>query len=78
MWRSDDMGAHWYIVQQMSENSLRNHNYARRPVDAHPDFYAIWADGHGRKPSKSLLYTCTKDGKVKVLPEQMTEEYAIL
>jgi hypothetical protein len=78
MWYSDDMSAHWLMAQQMTLNSPRNHNYTRRPVNAHPDFYALWADGHGRQPSKSLLYTCTKDGKVKVLPEHMTEDYAIL
>ncbi len=68
MWCSDDMGAHWNLVQQLTTNSLHNHNYARRPVNAHPDFYALWADGHGRKPSKSLLYRCTKDGSVHVFP----------
>ena len=74
MWCSDDAGVHWELVQQLTENSPRNHNYARRPVNAHPDFYALWADGHGRQPSKSLLYYCTKGGKVNTLPEQMSED----
>ena len=72
MWRSEDKGAHWELLQQLTTNSLRNHNYARRPVNAHHDFYALWADGHGRQPSKSLLYCCTQDGTVRVFPEQMT------
>ena len=75
MWCSDDKGVYWRMVQWMTENSPCNHNYARRPVNAHPDFYALWADGHGRQPSKSLLYTCTKNGKVRVLPEYMPDDF---
>ena len=74
MWRSDDNGAHWRIEKQMTEHSVCNHNYARRPVNAHADFYAFWADGHGRQPSESRLYICTKDGEVRVLPEQMRDD----
>ena len=40
----------------------------RRPVNAHDDFYAFWADGHGRQPSASSLYFCTKAGDVYRLP----------
>jgi hypothetical protein len=41
-------------------------------VDAHPDFYAFWADGHGRKPSLSQLYFSNRDGRVFLLPREMT------
>lgn len=75
MWVSDDLGLRWRKVKQLTNNSERNHTYARRPVNAHPDFYAIWADGHGRKPSQSLLYFCDKQGNVYVLPREMKEDF---
>ena len=76
MWTSQDQGANWKKVKQLTGNSPRNHTYARRPVDAHPDFYAIWADGHGRKPSQSMLYFCNKKGNVRILPRVMTGDFA--
>ncbi|MFP4621787.1 MAG: hypothetical protein ACLFM7_10785 [Bacteroidales bacterium] len=47
----------------------------RKPVNAHDDFYALWADGHGRKPSESRLYFCDKQGNVYKLPESMENEF---
>ena len=61
---------------QLTSGGLFNHNYARRPVNARDDFYAFWADGHGRQPSASSLYFCTKAGDVYRLPARMTEEFA--
>jgi len=75
MWESKDKGNSWKKVKQLTENSPYNHTYARRPLNAHPDFYAFWADGHGRQPSESRLYFCTKDGMVHMLPQQMNEEH---
>jgi len=43
-------------------------------VNAHPDFYAFWADGNGRQPSVSRLYFCNRQGDVFVLPERMGGE----
>ena len=51
-------------------------DYARRPLNAHPDFYALWADGHGREPSQSSLYFCDRQGNVRVLPRQMSGDFA--
>lgn len=76
MWITHDEGATWKKVKQLTKNSSRNHTYARRPVNAHPDFYAIWADGHGRKPSQSSLYFCDKQGNVRILPREMTGDFA--
>ncbi len=73
MWISKNQGKTWKKVRQLTKNSPYNHTYARRPVKAHPDFYAIWADGHGRKPSQSSLYFCDKQGNVRILPREMTE-----
>ncbi len=75
MWISKDLGKTWKKVKQLTKGSLYNHTYARRPVNAHPDFYAFWADGHGRKPSKSHLYFCDKEGKVWLLPREMTKDF---
>ena len=74
MWVSSNLGLTWKKVKQLTKDSPRNHTYARRPVNAHTDFYAIWADGHGRKPSKSNLYFCNKQGNVRILPREMSEE----
>lgn len=76
MWTSVDMGARWTKVRQMTQGSPRNHTFVRRPVNAHPDFYAFWADGHARQPSESRLYFCDKEGNVRRLPRQMDKEFA--
>ncbi len=74
MWISKDHGKNWTKVKQLTGNSEYNHTYARRAVNVHPGFYAFWADGHGRQPSKSRLYFSDKKGNVFVLPETMTAE----
>jgi hypothetical protein len=71
MWESQDRGRHWKMTRQMTHDSPYNQTYLRRPVNAHPDFYGFWADGHGRKPSDSRLYFCNKQGDVFRLPVQM-------
>jgi hypothetical protein len=76
VWTSGDQGATWSKARPLTHGSLLNHNFARRPVDAHDGFYALWADGHGRQPSPSSLYFCTRAGAVYRLPTRMTEEFA--
>ena len=75
MWISRDGGKTWQKEKQLTQSSPQNHTYVRRPVNAHPDFYALWADGHGRKPSESNLYFCNRAGDVFLLPRQMSEPY---
>ncbi len=75
MWTSRDEGKTWKRVKQITRNSQYNHNYVRRPVNAHPDFYAFWCDGHGRKPSVSRLYFCDKEGNVYLLPQEMKKDF---
>ncbi len=72
MWTSSDQGATWQKTRQLTFGSPRNHTYVRRPVNAHAGFYALWADGHGRRPSLSRLYFCDRHGTVRILPRQMT------
>ncbi len=74
---SHDQGETWLRERQLTSGSLRNHTYVRRPVGAHPDFYAFWADGHGRRPSRSRLYFANRQGEVRGLPRVMRAEFEI-
>ena len=76
LWTSADEGKTWTKVRQMTAKSPRNHTYARAPVNAHPGFYALWADGHARRPSESALYFCDREGSVFVLPDPMDGDTA--
>ncbi len=77
MWVSRDHGQSWRRLRSLTRNSPRNHTYARKPVNAHPDFYALWADGDTRQPSESRLYFTNRDGTaVWRLPARMTGEFA--
>ncbi|MCK5327963.1 MAG: hypothetical protein KAR36_05115, partial [Candidatus Latescibacteria bacterium] len=75
MWITRDYGTTWNRIKQLTENSAFNHTYVRRPVNAHPDFYALWADGHARKPSCSRLYFSDREGHVRMLPETMESDF---
>lgn len=77
LWLSKDDGATWTKERDITSNSPRNHAYARRPVSAHPDFYAFWADGNPDSFSESHLYFTNKDGsQVWELPYEMQEAQA--
>jgi hypothetical protein len=79
MWTSDDKGQTWKKTKKITRNSSLNHGYVRRPVNAHPDFHAFWADGNTDKMSKSYLYFTDKAGKqVRRLPYNMQgKEFSI-
>ncbi len=73
VWESDDRGNTWRRVKLLTHDTERNHSYARRPLHAHPDFAALWADGNARRPSASALYFTDHLGsKVWRLPVEMT------
>lgn len=77
IWTSRDQGTTWRRTAQLTSASTRNHTYVRRPLNAHPDFYALWADGDARQPSASSLYFTNKAGdRVYKLPAVMTAEFA--
>ncbi|MCI0459384.1 MAG: BNR repeat-containing protein [Gemmataceae bacterium] len=77
MWTSRDEGKSWRIVRQLTRASKFNHTYVRRPVHAHPDFYALWADGDVLAPSGSSLYFTNRAGeRVWKLPERMAKDTA--
>jgi hypothetical protein len=76
-WLSRDQGASWQKVKQLTTGSKHNHTYMRRPVNAHPDFYSLWADGNAREPSESSLYFTNRAGDhVWRLPTSMAEDFA--
>lgn len=61
LWESMDSGKSWVKKKQLTENSEYNHSYVRRPLNAHPDFYALWADGNPDTFSPSKLYYTDRD-----------------
>jgi len=71
VWRSEDEGASWKRERQLTHDSVRNHTFARRPLNAHPEFYSIWADGDAHQPSESRLYFANQQGQVFQLPVKM-------
>ena len=75
VWTSDDEGGTWTKLRDITRESSLNHAYARRPVNAHPDFYAFWADGNPDEMSESSLYFTNKTGEqVWRLPAKMANE----
>lgn len=77
LWLSHDQGVTWQKVRQLTHDSPRNHTYARRPLHAAPEFYALWADGNARQPSESYLYFTDKSGDhVWRLPAKMDTDEA--
>lgn len=75
MWQTDNNGVIWERYRDITRNSEMNHSYARRPQNAHPDFYAFWADGHADRLSISYLYFCNKSGEVFRMPYTMKDEW---
>lgn len=77
LWESADRGASWARVRAVTKGSALNHSYPRRPLNAHADFYALWADGNPLEPSASRLYFTNRAGDaVWRLPGQMDGETA--
>ncbi|UCD27659.1 MAG: BNR-4 repeat-containing protein [Planctomycetota bacterium] len=74
MWTSEDQGRSWF-KHPMTKNSKFNHNYVRRPVNAHAEFDTFWCDGHPQKPSLSRIYFADQTGKVSVLPTRMIKDF---
>ena len=61
----------------LTHDKERNHSFIRKPVNAHPDFYAFWTSGAALQPSDSFVYFTNKTGDhVWKLPPLMTTEFA--
>lgn len=73
-WVSRDSGQTWSKTRELTRGSRFNHTYLRRPLHAHPDFYALWADGNPLEVSPSSLYFANRNGDVFRLPFNMLRE----
>src|SRR5262249_5824778 len=60
LWTSSDEGKNWKKVKVLTHDKERNHSYMRKPVNAHPDFYAFWTSGSALQPSDSFVYFTNK------------------
>jgi hypothetical protein len=77
IWISKNEGQTWEKTHSVTQNSVRNNSYVRRPLNANDEFYAFWADGDADKLSESHLYFSDKNGKnVHELPYNMTNDFA--
>lgn len=75
IWEAAGPETAWSRQRVLTTGSEYNHNYVRRPVNAHPDFHAFWADGNPDAESPSRLYFCDSTGtKVWQLPYTMEGE----
>lgn len=78
IWESADLGATWGKVRDVTESSVRNHNYIRRPLAATDPFFAFWADGDPTRLSESHLYFSDSSGTdVRELPYKMDQDSAV-
>jgi hypothetical protein len=76
MWTSRDEGKSWTKLKQLTHDSKLNHTYPRRPVDANPQFYSLWADGNPLERSDSQLYFTDREGAhVWRLPAHMSSDF---
>jgi hypothetical protein len=56
VWTSKDQGTSWQKGRSLTPGATRHHTYLRRPLNAHDDLIALWADGDARKPSECRMY----------------------
>lgn len=76
-WESRDNNEQWRRTRDLTRGSPRNHNYVRRPLHAHPEFAAFWADGDPEAFSPSDLYFASRTGRrVWRLPRTMKSDFA--
>jgi hypothetical protein len=76
LWISKNGGITWEKIHNITENSLRNNSFVRRPLNAQGDFYALWTDGDADEFSISQLYfTNEKCNRVWILPYEMIKDF---
>lgn len=77
MWTSSDEGRAWQKLKPLTHDEQFNHSYARKPLNAQPGFYALWASGDAHRPSDCGLYFTDRAGSaVWRLPAAMPADEA--
>ena len=77
LWQSDDQGATWDFIRQLSFDENYNSTYPRLVTDADDEFFALWADGDAYDPSDSRLYFMNAEGTmVYRMPTTITGDFA--
>ncbi len=77
MWISRDEGRSWQRIKALTHDERHNHSFARQPLGARDDFYALWGDGDTHRPSPSRLFFTDRAGThVWRLPEKMEDATA--
>jgi len=78
MWTSRDEGDTWQMTGVLTQDSRDSHTYARRPVNAHDEFYSFWgaADPLFRGSRTSMYFTDRAGTGVWRLPRTMDEDFA--
>jgi hypothetical protein len=75
LWISRNEGTDWTKVKNLTENSINNNSFVRRPDNVNKEFYALWTDGNTDTISPSHLYfTNEKCNRIWILPYEMTKE----
>ena len=76
LWTSKDNAKSWVRTRSVTRHSLHHNSHVRRPLNAHPNFWAFWADGDTRQHSESRLFFCDKTGKqVRMMPLHMQKDF---
>lgn len=75
IWQSEDEGMTWKMVKELTSASVRNHSYARRPLNAKNPFYVFWADGNSEELSESHLHYADSEGQQVVTLPYWRENY---
>ncbi len=77
LWTSNDEGCIWHKQKTLTHDRRYNHSFARQPLGAHPEFYALWGDGDTHQPSDSSLYFTDREAThVWRLPRSMETDPA--
>lgn len=74
IWQSKNEGKTWKKIKDITDNSVLNHCYVRRPVHYKSPFCFFWATGDPDKLSISELYFGDFDGHIWKLPYHMTKD----
>lgn len=75
MWVSENQGRAW-TPSHLTQHSPQNHNFVKRPVNAHEDFYGYWSAGDSVRVSPCPLYYTDRSGQVFQMPDAFVGDAA--